>query len=120
MQMAIKYNNGNGMEFTIDVMINEDNTILFRIQLFSTRSPALAKKTFRIPYGHDGIIPPLDGNYPEEGIPNTLKVMYRDLAIQEFRQEDMVKAIDIMMMHEAPLVDIGIGDEYDVCTNVCV
>ncbi|AEA76865.1 C1 protein [Tomato leaf curl Bangladesh betasatellite [India/Kanpur/Chilli/2008]] len=118
--MTIKYNNGNGMEFTIDVKINEDNSILVRIQLFSTSSPALAKKTLMIPYGHDGIIPPFDFNNLEEGIHNILKVMYRDSHVGEFRQEDMVEAIDIMMLHEAPLVDIRIGDEYDVCTTVCV
>nr|WKW48799.1 beta C1 protein [Tomato leaf curl betasatellite] len=120
MQMTIKYNNDKGMEFTIDVKINEDNSILVRIELCSTRSPALAKKTFMIPYGHDGIIPPFDFNNLEQGVHNILKLMYRDCHVGEFRQEDMVEAIDILMMHEAPLVDIRIGDEYDVCTHVWV
>nr|WMQ58492.1 C1 [Tomato leaf curl Bangladesh betasatellite] len=120
MQMTIKYSNEKGMLFTIDVKINEDTSLLVRIDLFSTRSPALAKKTFMIPYGHDGIIPPFDFNNLEDGIHNILKVMYKDSHVGDFRPEDMVEAIDIMMMHEAPLVDIRIGDEYDVCTNVCV
>nr|WAE59844.1 beta C1 protein [Chili leaf curl betasatellite] len=118
--MTIKYTNEKGMVFTIDVKINEDSSILVRIELCSTRSPALAKKTFMIPYGHDGIIPPFDFNNVEEGIHNILKVMYRDCHVADFRQEDMVESIDILMMHEAPLVDIRIADEYDVCTNVCV
>nr|UWQ56647.1 C1 [Tomato leaf curl Bangladesh betasatellite] len=118
--MTIKYTNEKGMVFTINVKINEDNSVFARIDLCSKRSPALAKKTLMIPYGHDGIIPPFDFNNLEEGIHNILKVMYRDSHVGEFRQEDMVEAIDIMMMHEAPLVDIRIGDEYDVCTNVCV
>ncbi|AEA76868.1 C1 protein [Tomato leaf curl Bangladesh betasatellite [India/Noida/Chilli/2007]] len=120
MPMTVRYNNAKGMEFTIDVKINEDNSILVRIELCSTRSAGLAKKTFMIPYGHDGIIPPFDFNNLEEGIHNILKVMYRDSHVGEFRQEDMVEAIDMMMMHEAPLIDIRIGDDYDVCTNVCV
>nr|AGE84601.1 C1 protein [Chili leaf curl betasatellite] len=120
MQMTIRYNNDKGMEFTIDVKINEDNSVLVTIELCSTRTPALAKKTFMIPYGHDGIIPPFDFNNLEEGIHNILKVMYRDCRIWEFRQEDMVESIDIFMMHEAPVVDIRIGDAYDVYTNVCV
>nr|QMU92348.1 beta C1 [Papaya leaf curl betasatellite]QMU92349.1 beta C1 [Papaya leaf curl betasatellite] len=118
--MTIKYNNKRGMEFTIDVKINEDNSILVQIELFSTQSPALAKKTFMIPYGHDGIIPPFNFNALEEGIQNLLQIMYKDSDIGEFRQEDMVETIDLLMMEEAPLVDIRIGDEYDVCTNVCV
>ncbi|ADO95333.1 C1 protein [Tomato leaf curl Panipat betasatellite] len=118
--MTIKYNNEKGMEFSIDVKITEDNSILVRIELCSTRSAALAKKTFTIPYGHDGMIPPFNFNNLEEGIHNILKVMYRDCHIGEFRQEDMVEAIDMMMMHEAPVIDIRIGDEYDVCTTVCV
>ncbi|CAC87058.1 putative C1 protein [Chili leaf curl betasatellite] len=120
MQMTIKYNNEKGMEFRIDVKINEDNSILVLVELCSTRSPALAKKTFMIPYGHDGIIPPFDFNILEEGIHNILKVMYKDSRIGEFRQEDMVETIDMLMMHEASVIDIRIADEYDVCTNVCV
>nr|ALQ43538.1 BetaC1 [Tomato leaf curl Bangladesh betasatellite] len=120
MQMTIKYNNGKGMEFGINVKISEDNSILVQIELCSTRSPALAKKTFMIPYGHNGIIQPFDFNNLEEGIHNILRVMYEDSHIGEFRQEEMVETIDILMMNEAPLVDIRIGDEYDVCTNVCV
>nr|AQU42538.1 C1 [Chili leaf curl betasatellite] len=118
--MTITYNNEKGMEFTINVKINEDNSLRVRVDLCSTRSPALAKKTFMIPYGHDGIIPPFDFNDLEEGIHHILKVMYKDSDIGEFRQEDMVESIDILMMHEAPVVDIRIGDEYDVYTNVCV
>nr|WLD18003.1 beta C1 protein [Papaya leaf curl betasatellite] len=118
--MTIKYNNKKGMEFTIDVKIKEDNSILVQIELFSTKSPALAKKTFMIPYGHDGIIPPFDLRSKEEGIQNLMQIMYKDSDIGEFRQEDMVETIDLLMMVEAPLVDIRIGDEYDVCTNVCV
>nr|ANC48012.1 C1 protein [Tomato leaf curl betasatellite] len=120
MPMTINYNNGKGMIFTIDVKINEDNRIIVRIELCSLKSQALAKKTFMIPYGHDGIIPPFDFNNIEEGIHNLLQFMYRDCHVGEFRQEDMVEAIDILMMHEAPVIDICIGDEYDVCTNVCV
>nr|CAK50814.1 C1 protein [Chili leaf curl betasatellite]CAK50815.1 C1 protein [Chili leaf curl betasatellite] len=120
MQMTLKYNNEKGMEFTINVKINEDNSLLVRVDLCSTRSPALAKKTFMIPYGHDGIIPPFNFNNLEDAIHNILKIMYKDSDIGEFRQEDMVESIDILMMHEAPVVDIRIGDEYDVCTNVCV
>nr|AGA60238.1 C1 [Papaya leaf curl betasatellite] len=120
MQMTIKYNNGKGMVFGINVNISEDNSILVRIELCSKRSPALAKKTFMIPYGHNGIIQPFDFNNLEEGIHNILRVMYEDSHIGEFRQEDMVETIDILMMNEAPLVDIRIGDEYNVCTNVCV
>nr|AYM55058.1 C1 protein [Tomato leaf curl betasatellite] len=118
--MTIKYNNKKGMGITIDVKINEDNSILVQIELFSTQSPALAKKTFMIPYGHDGIIPPFDFNALEEGIQNLLQIMYKDSEKKEFRQEDKVETIDLLMIEEAPLVDIRIGDEYDVYTNVCV
>nr|UWQ56671.1 C1 [Tomato leaf curl Bangladesh betasatellite] len=118
--MTIKYNIETGMGFTFPLKINKDNYVLVMIDLSARRSPALAKKTFLIPYGHDGIIPPFDFNNLEEGLHNILKVMYRDCRVWEFRQEDMVESIDIFMMHEAPVVDIRIGDEYDVCTNVCV
>nr|QBC16411.1 beta C1 protein [Tomato leaf curl Pakistan betasatellite] len=119
-KMTIKYNNQKGMKFIIDVRLKEDNSILVQIQLFSTGSPALTTKKFMIPYGHDGVIPPFDFNALEEGIHNMLARMYKESTIWEFKQEDMVEGIDMLMMEEAPLVDIRIGDEYDVCTNVCV
>nr|UWQ56659.1 C1 [Tomato leaf curl Bangladesh betasatellite] len=118
--MTITYDNEKGMVFTINVKISENNSVIVRIDLCSTRTPALAKKTFMIPYGHDGIIQPFDFNNLEEGITNILQVMYKDSHIGEFRQEDMVETIDLLMMEEAPLVDIRIGDEYDVCMNVYV
>nr|UXO30741.1 C1 [Tomato leaf curl Bangladesh betasatellite] len=118
--MTITYDNEKGMVFTINVKISEDNSVIVRIDLCSTRTPAIAKKTFMITYGHDGIIQPFDFNNLEEGIKNILQVMYKDSHIGEFRQEDMVETIDLLMMEEAPLVDIRIGDEYDVCMNVYV
>nr|CAD60553.1 putative C1 protein [Tomato leaf curl China betasatellite] len=115
--MTIKYNNMKGLEFIIDVKLQEDTSILVRIELASTKSPALAKKKFMIPYRHHGIIPPFDFNILEEGIKNCLKIMYRESTIGELRQEDMVQVIDIIMMEEAPVEDIDVGDEYDVFTN---
>nr|ADB43321.1 C1 protein [Tomato leaf curl China betasatellite] len=118
--MTIKYNNMKGLEFLIDVKLQEDTSILVQIELSSTKSPALAKKKFMIPYRHNGIIPPLDFNSLEEGIQHYLKIMYKESTIREFRQEDMVQVIDILMMDEAPVEDIDVGDEYDVVTNSSV
>nr|AHA39103.1 beta C1 protein [Tomato leaf curl China betasatellite] len=118
--MTIKYNNMKGLEFLIDVKLQEDTSILVQIELSSTKSPALAKKKFMIPYRHNGIIPPIDFNSLEEGIEHCLKIMYKESTIGEFRQEDMVQVIDILMMDEAPVEDIDVGDEYDVFTNSSV
>nr|AFA26477.1 beta C1 protein [Cotton leaf curl betasatellite] len=118
--MTIKYTHEKRMVITVDVKIPEDNSILVRNELYSTRWPVKAKKSFMIPYGPEGIITPFDLNNSAEGIHHMLKFMYRVCHVRDFRQEDMVEAIDIMMMHEAPLVGIWIGDEYDVCTTVCV
>nr|ADB43294.1 C1 protein [Tomato leaf curl China betasatellite] len=118
--MTIKYNNNKGLEFIIDVKLQEDTSILVQIELASTRSPALAKKKFMIPYRHNGIIPPLDFNSLEEGIRHCLKIMYKESTIWEFRQEDMVQVVDILMMEEAPVEDIDVGDEYDVFLNSSV
>nr|CAD12397.1 putative C1 protein [Tomato leaf curl China betasatellite] len=118
--MTIKYNNNKGLEFIIDVKLQEDTSILVQIELASTRSPALAKKKFMIPYRHNGIIPPLDFNSLEEGIRHCLKIMYKESTIWEFRQEDMIQVVDILMMEEAPVEDIDVGDEYDVFLNSSV
>ncbi|ADO20903.1 C1 [Tobacco leaf curl Patna betasatellite] len=118
--MTIKYNNKKGMEFTINVRLRNDNSIIVQVDLISTRSPALAKAKFLIPYGHHGFTGPFDFNSIEEGIRHLLKIMYKDSTIGEFRREDMVETIDILMMHEAPVVDINVHDLYDVYTNASV
>nr|CAQ35107.1 betaC1 protein [Tomato leaf curl China betasatellite] len=115
--MTIKYNNKRGLEFKIDVKLEADTSFLVQVELSSTRSPALAKKKFMIPYRHQGLIPPIDFNSLEEGIKHCLKIMYKHSNIWEFRQEDMVQVIDIIMMEEAPVEDIDVGDEYDVFMN---
>nr|WMV94294.1 putative C1 protein [Radish leaf curl betasatellite] len=118
--MTIKYKIRKGMEFIIDVRLKEDNSILVQIQLFSTGSPALATRKFMIPYGHNGIIPPFNFNTLEEGIHNLLAIMYKESTIGEFKQEDMIEGIDMLMMEEAPVIDINVMDEYDVYTRSSV
>ncbi|AAR28535.1 C1 protein [Tomato leaf curl Bangalore betasatellite] len=118
--MTIRYVNQKGLVFVINVRLKGDDSINVHIQLFSTRSPILVKKTFSIPYGHDGIIPPFDFNDLEEGIRHMLAIMYRNTTFDEFKHEDMTELVDILIMNGAPVVDIQVFDEYDVCTNVCV
>nr|ADG01895.1 BetaC1 [Tomato leaf curl Bangalore virus DNA beta] len=118
--MTIKYVNRNGLVFIINVRLKGDDSIKVHIQLTSTRSPALVKRKFVIPYGHNGLILPFDFNNLEEGIRNILTIMYRDTTFDEFKHEDMTELIDMLIMTEAPVVDIQVFDEYDVCTNVCV
>nr|AGH33884.1 C1 protein [Tomato leaf curl China betasatellite] len=118
--MTIKYNNTKGLEFILDVKLEEDSSFLVQIELGSTRSPALAPQTFMIPYRHQGIIPPIDFNSLEEGIKHRLKIMYKESTVCEFKQEDMVQVIGILMMEEAPVEDIYVGDEYDAFMNSSV
>nr|CAD30049.1 putative C1 protein [Tobacco curly shoot betasatellite] len=114
--MTIKYNNKKGMEFIVDVELKEDNSIVVQIELISTKSPALAKRRYTIPYGHSGIIPPFNFNNLEEGIRNLLRIMYNESTIRDFKQEDMVQTIDILMMQEAAVDDIDVEEEYDIGT----
>ncbi|ABG26126.1 C1 protein [Betasatellite alternantherae] len=114
--MTIKYNNKKGMEFIINVKLKEDNSIVVQIELISTKSPALAKKIYTISYAHSGIIPPFNFNNLEEGIRNLLRIMYKESTIRDFKQEDMVQTIDILMMQEAAVEDIEIEDEYGIGT----
>ncbi|AYF57946.1 C1 protein [Tomato leaf curl Joydebpur betasatellite 2] len=118
--MTIKYDNRNGMEFTVNVKLTNDTSIMVHVDLTSTRSPALAKAKFRIPYGHHGFIGPFDFNSIEEGICHLLKLIYKDSTIREFRREDMVESIDMLMMTEAPVVNIDVIGEYDMDINAHV
>nr|SIP63025.1 betaC1 protein [Croton yellow vein mosaic betasatellite] len=116
--MTIIYQNETGLKFIIDVRLKSNNSFHVIIQLFSTRSPVLVKNKFIIPYGHEGIIPPFNFSNLEEGIKNILTIMNRVPAFDEFREEDMTEIIDILMIHEAPVNDIHIDDEYVVSKYV--
>nr|CAD13346.1 putative C1 protein [Tobacco curly shoot betasatellite] len=114
--MTIKYNNKKGMEFIVDVKLKEENSIVVQIELISTKSPALAKRRYTIPYGHSGIMQPFNFNNLEEGIRNLLRIMYNESTIRNFKQEDMVQTIDILMMQEAAVDDIDVAEGYDIGT----
>nr|UYO78188.1 C1 [Papaya leaf curl betasatellite] len=116
--MTIKYVNSKGLVFIINVTLRGDESIKVYIPLTSTRSPALVKKKFMLPYKHEVIIPPFKFHNLEEVIRNLKAIMYRDSSFDEFKQEDMTEKIEILMMQEAPVFDIQIFDEYGVCTNV--
>ncbi|ACV53152.1 pathogenecity determinant protein [Leucas zeylanica yellow vein betasatellite] len=118
--MTIKYNNKKGMEFIIDVKLKEDDSIIVQVKLFSTKSPTLARQKFNIPYDHSGFIPPFDFNSLEEGIKEIIQHMYEESTIKDFKQENIVEAIDILMMHEAPVIDINLDRGYDVYGSVSV
>nr|SIP63028.1 betaC1 protein [Croton yellow vein mosaic betasatellite]SIP63029.1 betaC1 protein [Croton yellow vein mosaic betasatellite] len=116
--MTIIYQNETGLKFIIDVRLKSNNSFHVIIQLFSTRSPVLVKNKFIIPYGHEGIIPPFNFSNLEEGIKNIFATLYLIAPFDEFREEDMTEIIDILMIHEAPVNDIHIDDEYVVSKYV--
>nr|WCB27153.1 beta C1 [Tomato leaf curl Java betasatellite] len=118
--MTISYSNNKGMLFIINVKFSSAIQFTVDLEMFSTRSPALVKQKFSIPYGHNGIIPPFNFNTLEEGIRNLIRIMYNDSTIDEFKSEDMVEIIDILMQQEAPVIDIQVNDEYHVYKNVTV
>nr|ADO20902.1 C1 [Tomato leaf curl Patna betasatellite] len=118
--MTIKYDNKRGMEFTVNMRLRNDNSIIIQVDLVSTRSPALAKTKFLIPYGHHGFTGPFDFNSLEERICQLLNVMYKDSTVGEFKQEDMIGTIDILMMEEAPVIDIHVDEMYNVYTSASV
>nr|WDE40493.1 betaC1 protein [Sida yellow mosaic China satellite DNA beta] len=115
--MTIRYTTTKGLSFIINVRLKSDREISTEIQFFSTRTPFLQQQHFRIPYTHQGIITPFDFNALEEGIKNLLRLMYRDSPQADFRYEDMIEAIDILMMQEAPVLDINLGEEYQVYSS---
>nr|BBL54453.1 C1 protein [Ageratum yellow vein betasatellite] len=118
--MTISYTNDKGVLFIINIRLRSELKFTVDVEVFSTRSPALVKNKFSIPYGHHGIFSPFNFNALEEGIKNILRIMYRNSTIEEFKSEDMVEIIDIMMQQEAPVIDIQVNDEYHVYKNVTV
>nr|BBP49685.1 C1 protein [Tomato leaf curl Malaysia betasatellite] len=118
--MTITYNNKKGMQFIINVRLRADDSILVQVDLFSTKSAALSKKRFLIPYNHHGITPPFDFNSLEERIGTMLKELYNASTIGDFKQEDMIEMIDIILMAEAPVMAIDLGEDYHVFNGVIV
>ncbi|AID50185.1 beta C1 protein [Papaya leaf curl China betasatellite [China:Hainan:2014]] len=112
--MTIRYTNNKGLRFKIDVTLQGPKFVMVNIIMFSTRAPALIRKKFSIPYGHDGIIIPFDFNELETGIEAMIDTLYKDATYEQFRTEEMVEMIDILMMHDARVVGINLDVAYDV------
>ncbi|AHB33494.1 beta C1 [Hedyotis yellow mosaic betasatellite] len=118
--MTIKYKNNYGLSFIINVLLRSEREVSVEIDLFSTKTPFLHKQKYRIPYGHQGIIPPFDFNNLEEGIRDLLDLMYQESPPQEFKHEDMVEAIDILMMTEARVIDISLDEKFTISSSSTV
>ncbi|AHN49651.1 C1 protein [Malvastrum leaf curl Guangdong betasatellite] len=118
--MTIRYKNTKGVSFVINVRLRKENSISVEIDLFSQKTPYLHKQQFVIPYSHQGIITPFNFNDLEEGIKGLMNVMYAESPADEFRHEDMIEAIDILMMQEAHVIDINLGDKFNMnsCTSI--
>ncbi|AGG18219.1 suppressor [Corchorus yellow vein mosaic betasatellite] len=116
--MTIHYTNNKGLRFTIKVHLQGTKFVMVTIDFFSTRAPALIKRRFRIPYGHEGIIPPFDFNGLELGIQGMIDLLYKDATLEKFKEEEMIEMIDILMMQDANVEAINLDVEYDVSRNV--
>ncbi|CAD65756.1 C1 protein [Tomato leaf curl Laos betasatellite] len=117
-KMTLQYRNTKGLRFMIDVRLQGERFVMVKIRFSSTRAPALIKRKFNIPYGHDGIIVPFDFNVLETGIKDMMEILFKDASLETFKPEEMVQIIDIIMMHDANVMDINLDVEYDVANNV--
>ncbi|APW35717.1 betaC1 [Pea leaf distortion betasatellite] len=115
--MTIEYRNNKGLGFIIDVRRQGAKFVMVKIRFSSTRSPALIKRRINIPYGHDGIIIPFDFNGLETGIRDMIETLFKDTAMEEFRVEEMIEMIDLLMMQDANVENINLDVEYDVTNN---
>nr|ARE29913.1 C1 [Corchorus yellow vein mosaic betasatellite] len=116
--MTIHYANNKGLRFTIKVRLQGAKFVMVNVDFFSTRAPALIKRRFRIPYGHEGIIQPFDFNGLELGIQGMIDLLYKDGTLEKFKEEEMIEMIDILMMQEANVEAINLDVNYDVSRNV--
>nr|WMV94288.1 putative C1 protein [Rhynchosia yellow mosaic betasatellite] len=116
--MMIPYTNIKGLGFIIKVRLQGPKFVMVNVDFFSTRAPALIKKRFRIPYGHDGIIPPFDFNGLELGIQGMIDLLYKDATLEKFKEEEMIEMIDILMMQDANVEAINLDVDFDVSRNV--
>ena len=119
-KMTIRYTNSKGLKFVIQVRLQGQRFVMVRVDFFSTRAPVLLKRRFSIPYGHDGIIPPFDFNGLELGIENMIDMAFKDSTNDEFKEEEMLEMIDILMMQEANVQNINLDVAYDVSHRVTV
>ncbi|BAF49382.1 C1 protein [Honeysuckle yellow vein beta-[Japan:Masuda:2003]] len=110
--MTITYNNGRGIKFIIDVRPHQVIRVI--VQVYSTNQPVLTGFKCDIPYTYVQMVPPFDFNGVEELIRDTLELMYDMSGISNFKQEEMIDSIDMVMMHW--LSDMGVDtlDRYSV------
>ncbi|BAF64266.1 putative betaC1 protein [Honeysuckle yellow vein mosaic disease associated satellite DNA beta-[Nara]] len=116
--MTITYNNGKGIKFVIDVRLHQILRVI--VQVYSTNQPVLTGFRCDIPYIYVHMVPPFDFNGTEELIKDTLELMYDGSDISNFKQEEMIDSIDMVMMHW--LTDMGVDtvDRYSVRSRYTV
>nr|AGO64143.1 beta C1 protein [Honeysuckle yellow vein mosaic betasatellite]APC93974.1 beta C1 protein [Tomato leaf curl betasatellite] len=110
--MTIVYNNGNGIKFIIDVRLQQ--FIRVQVQVYSTNQPVLTGIRCNIPYTYVQMVPPFDFNGTEELVRDTLELMYDDSDISNFKQEEMIDSIDMVMMHWLSDMGVDTVDRYVV------
>nr|ANC48018.1 C1 protein [Tomato leaf curl betasatellite] len=118
--MTIHYTNTRGLKFIIEVRLQGPKFVMVKVQFFSTRAPAMIKRRFNIPYGHNGIILPFDFNGLETGIRDMIEYLYKDAHYEQFKQEELVEMIDILMMQDANVMDINVDVAFDVTQNATI
>ncbi|BAF75929.1 betaC1 protein [Tomato yellow dwarf disease associated satellite DNA beta-[Kochi]] len=114
--MTITYNNGKGIKFIVDVRLHQLLKVI--VQVYSTNKPVLTGFKCHIPYTYVQMVPPFDFNGAEELIRETLELMYEDSDISNFKQEEMIDSIDMVMMHWLGHMGVDTVDRYTIrCRN---
>nr|QID21124.1 beta C1 [Tomato leaf curl betasatellite] len=116
--MTIVYNNGNGIKFIIDVRLQQ--FIRVQVQVYSTNQPVLTGIRCNIPYTYVQMVPPFDFNGTEELVRDRKGLMYVNSDISNFKQEEMIETIDILMMHWLSDMGVDTVDLYSVRNTYCV
>ncbi|BAF64265.1 putative betaC1 protein [Honeysuckle yellow vein mosaic disease associated satellite DNA beta] len=116
--MTITYDNGKGIKFIVDVRLHQIIRVL--VKVYSTNQPVLTGFKCDIPYTYAHMVLPFDFNGTEELIRDTLELMYDGSEFSNFKQEEMIDSIDMVMMHSLTHMGVDTVDRYDVRSSYTI
>ncbi|BAD23958.1 putative C1 protein [Honeysuckle yellow vein mosaic betasatellite] len=110
--MTITYNNGRGIKFIIDVRLHQIIRVI--VQVYSTNQPVLTGFKCNIPYTYVQMVPPFDFNGGRGAYQGHTGIWYDRSDISNFKQEEMIDSIDMVMMHWLSDMGVDTVEKYSI------
>ncbi|AEL22995.1 C1 protein [Vernonia yellow vein Fujian betasatellite] len=115
-QMTITHTTNKGIRFVFSLQKKQEH-FLVTVKVINTSSPVLSKHTYKIRYDYQWNAVPFDFNGLETSMKNTIEVLYHDSSYNDFKEENMIDAIDTIMFDTNMILGVEIIEPHTCTTS---